>query len=195
MVNTVFRKEYAHVYDYLYQDKDYKKECDFLEDIFKKHNKKIDTILDLGCGTGSHAIILAERGYKVSGVERSKEMLAYARRKIKNAGFKIALYKSSIQDLNLNKTFDAVISMFAVMSYQIGNYEVALACKKARQHLKQGGVFIFDAWNGFAVSADPPTYRVKEVINRDERIIRFTKPEFNLLHHTVDINFKVLILK
>ena len=192
---TVFGNTYASAYDYLYQDKDYEKECDFLEAIFKKYAKKVNTILDLGCGTGGHAIILAKRGYKIAGVDRSSEMLAIARKKAKNAGFKVDFYESSIQDLNLNKKFDAVISMFAVMSYPTKNNELALACKTAKKHLNPDGIFIFDAWNGLAVITDPPTQRVKEVINGDERIIRFTNPTIDMLSHTVDTHFKVLKLK
>lgn len=41
---TVFGKEYAYVYDYSYQDKDYEKECDFLEVFFKKYTKKVNAI-------------------------------------------------------------------------------------------------------------------------------------------------------
>jgi SAM-dependent methyltransferase len=191
----VFRKQYASAYDYLYQDKGYKKECDFLETLFRKLGIKVDTILDLGCGTGGHAVILAERGYKISGVDRSSEMLATAREKAKNAGLKIDFYESSIQDFNLNKKFDAVISMFAVMSYQTENDDLALACKAAKRHLKPKGIFIFDAWNGLAVMTDPPTQRVKEVSMGDEYIIRITNPQLNMFFHTVNTDFKVLKLK
>ncbi|MDI3545095.1 MAG: hypothetical protein PWQ96_2396 [Clostridia bacterium] len=190
----VFKKEYALVYDYLYQDKDYEKECDFLEAIFKKYQLHPKSILDLGCGTGGHALILAKRGYQVTGVDRSSEMLAIAKEKAKNFGCKIDFYEKSIQELSINKKFEVVIAMFAVMSYQTNNNDLFLACKTAKQHLKQGGIFIFDAWNGLAVLTDPPTQRIKEVNNGDERIIRITNPNVNFLSHTVDINFKVLKL-
>jgi 2-polyprenyl-3-methyl-5-hydroxy-6-metoxy-1,4-benzoquinol methylase len=192
---SIFLKNYAEIYDYLYQDKNYQRECDFIEEVFNKFLDKVIKILDLGCGTGGHAIILAKRGYKITGVDRSKEMLTIAREKAKNTGFKIDFYESSIQDLNLNKKFDAVISMFAVMSYQTENNDLALACKTAKKHLKRGGIFIFDAWNGLAVMTDPPTQRVKEVSNGSERIIRITNPQINILSHTVDTNFRVLTLK
>ncbi len=55
----VFNKQYANAYDSLYQDKDYEKECDFIEAIFEKNKRNPRTILDLGCGTGGHAIVLA----------------------------------------------------------------------------------------------------------------------------------------
>jgi 2-polyprenyl-3-methyl-5-hydroxy-6-metoxy-1,4-benzoquinol methylase len=192
---TVFGKEYSTAYDYLYQDKDYEKECDFIEVIFSKSSRKVKSILDLGCGTGGHAIILAKRGYTITGVDRSAEMLDVARNKVKKAGLKADFYNGSIQDLNLNKTFDAVISMFAVMSYQTNNNDLALACRMAKQHLNPGGNFIFDAWNGLAVMSDPPTQKVKEVSSGDERIIRFTIPLIDILSHTVDTNFKVFVLK
>lgn len=192
---TVFGKDYSVVYDYLYQDKDYDNECDFLEIIFKKHGSKVNTILELGCGTGGHAINLVKRSYKILGIDRSAEMLVAARNKAKEMDFNIDFYESTIQDLKLNSKFDAVISMFAVMSYQTGNNDLALACKTAKQHLKPGGIFIFDAWNGLAVITDPPAQKVKEVSNGDERIIRFTEPYIDTMSHTVDTNFKVLRLR
>jgi len=55
---TVFNA-YASSYDGLYRDKDYEAECDFLEQIFARYARApIRTILDLGCGTGGHALAL-----------------------------------------------------------------------------------------------------------------------------------------
>lgn len=191
----VFKKEYANVYDSLYQSKDYKKECDFLEKIFKKQGKSVKTILDLGCGTGGHALILTKRGYRVTGIDQSEDMLKTARANAKKAGLKIDYRRSSIQDLKLNRKFDAVIAMFAVMGYQADNEDMALACKNAKAHLKRGGSFIFDAWNGPAVLTDPPAQAVKDLKVGVKRVIRFTRPDVDMIAHTVDVNFQVIILK
>ena len=99
----VFGKEYADAYDYLYQDKDYKKECDFLEEIFSKFSSGVKSVLDLGCGTGGHAAILAKRGYQVVGVDRSEEMIEIAKKKTKDIGFSTKFIKSEI--LNLPQGF------------------------------------------------------------------------------------------
>ena len=73
---------YAQFYDSFYRDKDYAGECDFLEQMFSRHaTATVREILDLGCGTGGHVLRLLERGYDVSGVDRSEEMLASARHK------------------------------------------------------------------------------------------------------------------
>ncbi len=189
---TVFGREYSKAYDLLYREKDYDRECDFLETIFRKSGRKVQSVLDLGCGTGGHAVILGKRGYKVTGVDRSAEMIGIAEKKSKEAGVKVSYHKSPIQDLRLDRKFDAVISMFAVMSYQIDNKDLASACRVARAHLKNNGMFIFDAWHGLAVMTDPPTERIKEVKSKTGRIIRITKPDLNALSHTVDTHFKVL---
>lgn len=192
---TVFGSNYSSAYDTLYQEKNYEMECDFLEAMFRKYNKNVKTILDLGCGTGGHAIILAKRGYKVTGIDRSSAMLASAEKKTQDEGVKIKYHESSIQDLFLNKRFDAVISMFAVMSYQTRNADLASACSIAHNHLKKNGIFIFDAWHGLGVMTDPPTERIKEAKGQGGRILRITKPHINALNHTVDTHFKVLTFK
>lgn len=188
----VFNEEYVSVYDDLYQEKDYKKECDFIEAVFRKFRYKPNTILDLGCGTGGHALILAKRGYEITGVDRSKYMLELAKNKAETEGLKIELIEGDITSVTLNKKFDAVISMFAVMSYHITNSAISSACQLAKESLVDGGIFIFDCWHGPAVLADKPAPRVKELnLNNKEKIIRFTEPQLDVLNHTVNVNFKV----
>ena len=191
-----FGEHYAQVYDTLYYDKDYEKECDFIEAIFKKYRCQPKTILDLGCGTGGHSLILARRGYKVTGVDRSAEMLDVGRKKAKSRKVEIEFIQGDIKNITLNRQFDAVISMFAVMSYQVTNSALASACKLAKDSLLSGGIFIFDCWYGPAVLIDKPTPRIKEIkLNNGEKIIRFTNPEIDILNHTVEVNFKVLRVK
>lgn len=190
---TVFGTDYANVYDALYRDKDYERECDFIEDVFHKyHNGDVTTILDLGCGIGGHALILGRRGYHVVGVDHSQDMLDIAKRKAKQADVPVEFMERDVAKLDLQKTFDAVICMFAVMSYQITNAELSGVCRTARKHLKAGGIFVFDCWYGPAVLTEKPAARVKEIKLKDkEKIIRFTEPILNTLTHTVEIRFKV----
>jgi len=210
---TVFGT-YAQFYDTLYQDKDYEAECDFLEQIFARYAQApIRTILDLGCGTGGHALPLARRGYEVVGVDRSERMLAEARRKVLATGddgsqtiderpssvvhrpSSIVFHQGDIRTLDLGRAFDAVIAMFAVISYQTTNEDLAAAFRTARRHLNSGGLFIFDAWFGPAVLTQRPVDRYKVVEVDGERVIRFAHPELDIWSHTVKVNYKVLRLK
>ncbi len=184
-------KNYAQFYDNLYKDKNYKKECDYLEKIFKNNSsKKIKTILDLGCGTGNHDLILAKRGYSITGVDISKLMLKLARKKAEKANLKINFYQEDIRKLDLKKKFDAVISMFAVMGYQVANDDFEKALLTANKHLKKNGLFIFDIWFGPAVLADKPKDKTKKVKIKNGYIIRKTKCQLDLLKQRVDIDFE-----
>jgi len=187
-----FKQMYANAYDALYHDKDYEKECDFIEELFQKYDCNPKTILDLGCGTGGHALILAKRGYKVTGVDRSLPMLGIARKKAKEAQLNVEFIEGDVCNISLGRRFDAVISMFAVMSYQLTNKAIASVCNLAKESLNSSGLFMFDCWNGFAVLNDKPMPRIKEVgTAKGERIIRFTHPEFDLIKHQVKVNFRV----
>jgi SAM-dependent methyltransferase len=145
---------------------------------------------------------LAQRGYHVMGVDRSEKMLAAARekaaigdqRRAASAG-SVVLHQADIRDLDLGQTFDAVISMFAVISYMTSNDDLISAFRTARRHLQPGGLFIFDAWSGLAVLTERPQDRYKIVEANGERIIRFVHPELKLLQHVVDVNYKVLRLR
>ena len=190
---NVFRKDYATAYDYLYRDKDYEKECDFIEAAFKKYIQKVKTILDLGCGTGGHALILSRLGYKVTGIDRSEDMLKIAKKKASDKNLAVEFIKGNITNIDLQQKFDAVVAMFAVMGYQTTNSALSQACQVVRKHLNSGGIFIFDCWYGPAVLTERPGIRIKEV-KKDgkDKIIRFTEPVLDILNHTVEIKFKLL---
>lgn len=187
---AIFEK-YAQFYDTLYQDKDYKGECDFIEKIFKKYsNYKVKTILDLGCGTASHDIILAKRNYDITGVDISQKMLKIATEKIKHEDLKIELYRGNIQTIRLHKKLDAVISMFNVMGYQTTNETFKKALLTAKAHLKKGGLFIFDIWFGPAVLQNKPKNKIKNVYNiKGNKIIRHSKCKIDTLKRIAQVYF------
>jgi SAM-dependent methyltransferase len=192
---TVFG-EYAQFYDILYGDKDYEAECDFLEEIFRRYAQgPMQTVLDLGCGTGGHVFPLMRRGYRVTGIDRSQDMLAIAQGKVTDRSPVPVFRQGDIRDVDLEQKFDAVIAMFAVMSYMTSNEDLLAALRTARRHLRPGGLFAFDAWFGPAVLTQKPTDRCK-IIDRDgERIVRFVHPELRILDHVVEVNYHVLRLR
>ena len=194
-MQTVFGEKYSCLYDLLYENKDYEAECDFLEAIFEKYNLNIETILDLGCGTGGHLIPLAKRGYQVTGVDRSEYMLKCARKKIEQENVEGRVYLGDICSVDLGRQFDAVISMFAVMSYLTTNEQVASACRVARNHVDPSGVFIFDVWHGPGVLTERPTQRIKRIQSDTGEIVRFVDPVIDVFTHTVETHFQLWNVK
>jgi SAM-dependent methyltransferase len=186
--------QYAQYYDHFYADKDYDAECDFLENIFGRYaTKTVHSVLDLGCGTGGHLLPLGRRGYDIAGVDRSEIMLAAARRKI--AELPAHLVQGDVRTINLGRTFDVVISMFAVMSYMTTTTDLLDAFRTARRHLTPGGLFCFDAWSGIAVLSERPSDRFKIIEKNGNQIIRLVHPELDLIRHLVQVNYRVLQLQ
>ena len=158
MSGDVFGDGYAAAYDLLYRDKDYEAECDLLEELFGRYaGRAVASVLDLGCGTGRHAVALARRGYEVVGVDRSAAMLAEARGRA--ATTDSAFHVGDVRDADLGRRFDAVVMLFAVLGYQTSNADALAALRTVRRHLVDGGLVFFDVWYGPAVLAQGPSAR------------------------------------
>lgn len=133
-------KQLARYYDKIYRWKDYKKDVDFLEKVFRKHGLKGRDILDVACGTGAHAALLVKSGHNVVGIDLNEEMLEIARRKVRNAIF----VKGDMRDLKLDRTFDAVICMFSSITYNQTLSELRKTLSGFHKHLKAKGIVVFD---------------------------------------------------
>ena len=134
-------KEYSQYYDLLYRNKEYVEEVDYVVRVLQGLRKSECSLLDMGCGTGKHAALLQERGFAVTGVDISDTMLEQARR---NFGEMADFIKSDIRGLNLDRTFDVIISLFHVISYQVSDEDLDATFNSVFRHLNPGGYFIFD---------------------------------------------------
>ncbi|HOX06165.1 MAG TPA: methyltransferase domain-containing protein [Planctomycetota bacterium] len=189
-MTPVFGGAYAGAYDDLYRDKDYRAECDLIARVLGAHAAgPAKSVLDFGCGTGSHAIPLAERGWEVTGVDRSAEMLAAARAKA--GGLRINFRQGDIRTVELGRTFDAALMMFAVLGYQLEDADVLAALRSARRHLGAGGALFFDVWHGPAVLAMRPEERSKVVPVEGGRLVRTAGGELDEAAHTCRVTFRL----
>lgn len=193
-MNEVFGSIYADAYDLLYHDKDYAAECDLIERLLKAYgNRAIRGVLDLGCGTGNHAVPLACRGYDVVGVDRSANMLDHARRKAANSqsNGRAVFLQGDIRNIDFDRHFDAALMMFAVLSYQLENAHVLSALRAARSHLHTGGLLIFDVWYGPAVLHQRPSQRVKVIPTPEGQVLRVTSGELDINRHLCAVSYRV----
>ena len=122
-------------------------ECDFIERELN-HDKNL-RILDIGCGTGRHAIELTKRGYRVTGIDLSESQLKRAKEKAKEAGVTIDFQKHDARNLPFKGEFDAAIMLceggFSLMETDEMNFDIL---KNAAKALKDNGTFIFTTLNG-----------------------------------------------
>lgn len=181
--------DYAKYYNLLYQDKNYDQEVDFIVHLIKKHHPHAKTILDLGCGTGKHASILKERGYDLVGVDLSKEMISIA----KNNYPSIEFICTDFKDLQMNKKFDVVISLFHVLSYQTKNEDIDKFFQCIRAHLNYDGVAIFDYWYGPAVLTIRPEARIKRLNSQEIQVTRFAETKINYEANIATVEYDLFV--
>lgn len=188
--------DYARYYDLLYRDKDYAAEVEYVVGLIRKFHPSALSILELGSGTGIHASLLADKGFTVHGVERSPVMLAKSKALAENRAAgddRLAFTAGDIREVRLSQSFDAVIAIFHVISYQTTNEDVTAAFETARQHLNPGGVFIFDVWYGPAVLTERPAVRIKRMADDQTEITRLAEPVLHPNENLVDVNYHVFV--
>ncbi len=185
-------QHYASAYDALYQDKDYEGECDFVQSAADRYlDRRPATILDLGCGTGGHAIPFARRGFHVAGLDQSAAMIERAERKratLNGHAHRVRFQVGNACQTDLGQRFDLVTCMFAVLSYQTTDAEVLALFQNARRHLEPGGLFICDYWHGPGVLALRPLTRTKTAEFAGDTISRTSTPTLDEARHTVTLD-------
>ena len=187
-----FGEAYSGAYDALYADKDYEAECDMIERLFTDHvSYPVADVLDLGCGTGGHAIPLARRGYQVFGVDRSPQMLEAARSKATGLADPPDFTQGDVTTVRVGAKFDAVVMMFAVLGYQTEPGDLRATLATVREHLRNGGIFIADVWYGPAVLAQRPGDRVKEVPTDTGRLVRSAFGRLDADRGVSTVNYRV----
>lgn len=189
-MSEVFGTGYAAAYDALYAEKDYEGECDLLERVFAAYGDgAVRAILDLGCGTGNHALPLGRRGFEVVGVDRSEAMLERAR--AKDADGTVSFEVGDVRDVRLGREFDAVLVLFAVLGYQHSNDDVLAALRTARAHLRPGGLLVFDVWYGPTVLQERPVPRSRTAEDGAARLVRASDGTLDVRHHLCTVEFRV----
>jgi SAM-dependent methyltransferase len=187
--------QYADYYDALYQEKDYPGECDYLEELWDRFSGvPVQSVLDLGCGTGSHSRILAGKGYHVLGIDRSQEMLAHARKKLQQLPNPGKLVAAELSNFKLRRTFDAMISMFAVVGYLTDNNQLRSLFTSAHDHLNAGGLLIFDVWYGPAVLRQLPETREITVEANHRKLHRRAVPSIDYSENVVQVDYTLSTL-
>lgn len=195
-MTDAFGSRYADAYDPLYADKDYAAECDLVQSLAARFGSPAGKMLDLGCGTGRHAVLFGARGWRVTGVDRSAEMLAIARRRATEVGSRSVHFESGdIRSVRLDGRFDVALLMFAVLGYQLADADVAATLATAGAHLRPGGLLFFDVWNGSAVEEIGPSLRTKTVAHGANRIRRRALGVLDRARHqcTVDYDIEWLV--
>lgn len=190
-------EKYAAYYDEMYPNKDYAAEALFVCALLREYARPdIKSILELGSGTGRHAVELAVLGYTIHGVDLSESMVGFANARkstlpeeLKES---VSFSVGDVRSLRLGAQFDVVLALFHVASYQTTNEDFFKFISTARDHLRPEGILIFDFWYGPAVLWQRPEVRIKRVENETGWIVRVAEPAPKFDENCVVVKYEII---
>lgn len=107
-----------------------------------------DPLLELGCGTGRLLIPLAARGYEITGVDLSRDMLDRCQRKLdaqaETTRRRVTLVQDDIRRLALDREFKLIIAACNTILHCTSTQDLLAVFARARKHLAAGGAFAVD---------------------------------------------------
>jgi len=135
---------FATVYDRLMVDVDYPAWAAFYETILSLYGIRGGKVCECACGTGSLTIPLAQKGFQMTGVDLSEEMLFEASQKARRAGAMIPFVRQDMRALRLHRQMDAVLCTCDGLNYLPVPEDVLAFFAAAWQAIRPGGALLFD---------------------------------------------------
>ena len=140
--------QFASVYDRMGADHHSLRMCDYTLELFKRFHIEGRQGLEICCGTGSALKYFADRGYAMTGIDQSPQMLAEARKKAGKSArlVRATLPKLKVVDPASGKPYraDFAISFYDSLNYLLSAKDLQTAFTQIGRHIKPGGWFIFD---------------------------------------------------
>ena len=164
-------------YDLTHYFRDYRQQSEFIHTVIQRYLPSAKQVLDICCGTGSHAVVLAEKDYTITGVDNSQEMLEIARGKVQGRKRNPKFEQGDMFDLQYSQKFDVVYCFGTTLMMLASLQEFSDFLGSVRKTLKPDGLLIFDVWNGWRMLQATNEMHPSE--NEASRIIWFSNGRIN----------------
>lgn len=140
---------FARVYDELMDETLYEKWFNYTASYLPAHS----TLLELGCGTGILGITLKERGYSISGLDLSEDMLSLAHNRQQEEKVFFPLIQRDMKDLSELPNYEGIICYSDALCYMDNEEELLKVFKEVYAHLTSDGYFLFDVHSLYQMNA------------------------------------------
>ena len=160
-------------------DMNRKGEVDFLVHCFKRFARRapIRRVLDIACGTGPHLIRLADRGYRMSGLDLSAKNIEFLGQRVADTGHRADLFVGDMTDFRLPNRVDAAICMQDSQGHLLTNEALLAHLRCVARAVRPGGLYVFDRY--MASSWTDPARRWSWTRRRGSLIVRATFSALN----------------
>jgi len=150
-------QEFAELYDQLMADVDYESWAEHYTRLLSIYGIRNAKVCECACGTGNLTLPLQRRGYQMTGVDMSREMLWQAAQKSRKNGMAIPFVQQDMRALNLHRPMDAVLATCDGVNYLLTEEDLMSFFRAAKRAIRPGGALIFDV---------STPYKLKEVLCR-----------------------------
>lgn len=178
-------------YDLTHYFRDYQHQSEFIHCVIQRYTPSAKRVLDICCGTGSHALILAEKGYHVTGVDLSTEMLKIAQKKAKRHRRNLIFEHGDMFNLKYSQEFDVAYCFGTTLMMLTTYQEFSRFLTSMRKALKPDGLLIFDVWNGWKMLQTTNEMHPSE--NETSKVIWFSNGRINQEKRTQHLECAFLI--
>lgn len=125
----------------------------YVQQLFRHYHRQPHTILDLACGTGIPTMLLAQRGYRIYGVDGSEAMLNILRQKLENKQeADVIPVLGDIRDFQIPEPADAAICLYDSINYLLTEEDLIRCFRAVQRNLKPDGIFLFDVNTVFGLA-------------------------------------------
>jgi ubiquinone/menaquinone biosynthesis C-methylase UbiE len=188
---------HAELYDTFYGDKPYADEAAFVHWCLQQHSVgSTQRLLELACGTGSHALALEKFGYEIVATDYSEDMLNCARAKATSISSKVKFAQHDMRTLNIpGALFDASTCLFDSIGYVETNEALVQVFQAIHRHLRTDGLFVFEFWNAAAILTSYDPVRVRRWSTPEGEVVRISETELEYSQQLAKVTYTIYELR
>jgi SAM-dependent methyltransferase len=190
---TSYSGRHAELYDLFYADKPYAGEAAFVDQCLSKYSVGPENrVLEIACGTGTHAFHLESAGRQIVATDYSEGMLRRAKQKASENSSRVEFQLQDMTQLEVNGApFDAVICLFDAIGYVQTNDALAKVFHGVHKHLRQGGLFVFEFWHAAAMLRHYDPVRVRRWKTDGSEVLRISETTLDAANQLSRVNYSI----
>jgi SAM-dependent methyltransferase len=188
---------HAELYDIFYADKPYESEAAFVHQCLQQYGRgSTHRLLELACGTGTHALVLEKLGYQIVATDYSEDMLACARSKAAKVSSNIDFRLKDMRELDLaDDPFDAVFCLFDSIGYVVTDEALTQVLQGIHHCLRPEGLFVFEFLHASAVVAGYDPVRIRRWSIPEGELLRISETSLRYAEKLMSVTYTIYELR
>ena len=190
---TIYQGRHAELYDRFYAEKPYAAEAAFVHEALQRFSLgPTKRLLDIACGTGTHAIEFEKHGYEVTATDLSEDMLACARSKAKGVSSQVRFERQDMRALDLPETnFDGALCLFDAIGHVLTNAAIRQTFASVCRHLRPQGLFILEFWHAAAIVSQYEPLRVRRLRTTLGELLRLSETTLDIAQQNACVQHSI----